>query len=155
MRGLGRLHPQLDARVVRAQGQDGVGHDRRRGAGHGGQADLARDLAVALFEVGPGAGEQVDHRVGVVAERLAGAGEDDPARRTVEQRRAGLAFEHGQLLRDGRRGQAQRAGRAGDRAAPPDLAEQAQPADVEQRFRHGSPPLGRQLDLRYCRGSRK
>ena len=90
------------------------------------------DRAGQPVEIGAGGGEHVEHLRGAGGQRVPGAGEHDAARRAVEQRRAGLALEHGQLLRDRRRRQPDRAGRGGDRAAQADLAQQPQAADVER-----------------------
>ena len=49
----------------------------------------------------------------------------------LEQPHAGLALEHGELLRDGGRGVAERVGGGGDRPAGGELAKDAEAADVE------------------------
>ena len=69
------------------------------------------DRAGQPVEVGAGRGQHVEHLRGARGQRVPGAGERDPARRAVDQRRAGLALEHGQLLGHRRRREPDRAGR--------------------------------------------
>ena len=65
--------------------------------------------------------------------RLAGVGEADAARAALHERRAGLALERGDLLRDGGLRERQRLGGGGERAAHGDLAEHTHAADVEHQ----------------------
>ena len=96
-------------------------------------------------EVGAGRLQHVEHLAGPRRERATGRGERDPAGRAVDQRRAGLALEQGELLGHRRGGQSERARRAGDRAAQADLAEHPQPADVQDRAVSHKPNLRHRL----------
>ena len=64
-------------------------------------------------------------------ERLARLGEHDAARPALEQARAGLALERGDLLRDGRGRVGEGVGGARQRAAARDLAQHTQSANVQ------------------------
>jgi len=55
----------------------------------------------------------------------------DAARAALHERRAGLALERGDLLRDGGLRERQRLGRRGERAAHRDLAEGGEELEVE------------------------
>ena len=57
----------------------------------------------------------------------------------LEQAHAGLALEHRELLRDGRRREPQGVGDRGDRPALVQLAQQSQAAEVEHRAATLSP----------------
>src|SRR5882724_9781662 len=81
---------------------------------------VAAALATAATDTGPltepdirSRSARAEARTSTIVPR---AGERHAAGRTVEQSAAGLAFEHGQLLRDRGRGKPEGAGRRGDRA---------------------------------------
>ena len=83
-------------------------------------ADAESELeAIAGLRVG----EAREDRVGVADERAAGIGEPDPAGRAVDERRARLALERGDLLGDGRLGVGEGIGGGGEGAALGDLPE--------------------------------
>ena len=75
----------------------------------------------------------LEQRVGVLDQHERGVGQPHAAAGALEQRHAGLALEHRELLGDGRRRELQRVGDRGDRAALVQLAQQAQAAEVEHR----------------------
>ena len=66
-------------------------------------------------------------------EHAARVGEADAARAALDQRRAGLALERGDLLRDGGLGEGERLGRGGERAALGDLAQDSHSANVKHQ----------------------
>ena len=88
-------------------------------------------------EVGLGERRALEQRVGVPDEHQRGVGQPHAAAGALEQRHAGLALEHRELLRDGRRRELQRVGDRGDRPALVQLAQQAQAARssiVQERY---------------------
>ena len=122
----------LEARDPRAAGD---------GAGRGG-------------EVGLGERGALQQRARVPDEDQGGIGQADAAAGALEQGHPGLALEHGELLRDGRRRELQRVGDGGDRAALAELVQQAEAAQVEHSvatlpdIRHESESI-----LMSCSGS--
>ena len=74
----------------------------------------------------------LQQRAGVPDEHERGVGQAHAAARRLEQLDAGLALEHGQLLRDGRGRELQGVGDRGDRAAGVQLVQQPQPVQVER-----------------------
>ena len=85
------------------------------------------------LQLGLGLGEPGHDRLGVADDGLARVGEADATRAALHERRARLALERGDLLRDGGLGERQRLGRRGERAAHRDLAEHTHAADVEHQ----------------------
>jgi hypothetical protein len=69
----------------------------------------------------------------VADQRLAGVREPDPARVALDQDRAGLALEGGDLLRDSGLRVAELLGRGRERALGRDLAEDLHSLDVEHK----------------------
>ena len=62
-----------------------------------------------------------------------GVGEAHPSAGALEQLHAGLAFQHGELLRDGGRRELKRVRHRGDRAALVQLAQQPEAPELEHR----------------------
>ena len=78
-----------------------------------------------------GGGQAVEDRVGVADEQLAGLGEAHAAGGALDQARAGLGLERGDLARDRGLGERERLGRGGEGAVRGDLAQDPQASDVE------------------------
>ena len=91
----------------------------------------AGDRAGRGGEVGLGERGALEQRVGVLDERERRVGQAHAAAGALEQRHAGLALEHRQLLGDRRGRELQRVGDRGDRPAVVQLAQQADAAEVE------------------------
>ena len=91
----------------------------------------ARDLPGHRGEVGLGALDALEERLGVTGEDEPGVGEAHPASGPFEEWHAGLPLEHRELLGHGRRGVLQRVRHRGDRSALPELAEQTQSVQIE------------------------
>ena len=78
---------------------------------------------LGLRELGP-----PEQRLGVAHQHQRGVGQPDAPACRLEQLDARLAFQHGELLRDGRRSELQGVGHGGDRAPGVQLVQQAQSA---------------------------
>ena len=80
------------------------------------------------------------------------AAADDDAGAPLEQARASLALEHGDLLRDGRGRVGEDVGGRGQRPAARDLAEDSQAADVEHQIKvaRGGGAVESAVALRGC-----
>ena len=76
---------------------------------------------------------RVEQRLGVLDQHERRVGQAHAAAGALEQPHAGLALEHRELLRDGRRRELERVGDGGDRPALVQLAQQAEAVDVEHR----------------------
>ena len=97
-----------------------------------GDADRARGPAGGhRGQLGLGGLHAVEQRRGVAHEDAAGVGQADVAPGAFEQRRAGLALEHRELLGDRAGRVVERPRRAVDRPAGLELAQQAEAAEVE------------------------
>ena len=129
--GLGGLERELDRRVALAEARDRLGHDRRPGAREGGQAQAPAAQAGDRLELGLGVGQAGEDRVGVLDERAARVGQAHAARVALDERRARLALQGGDLLGDRGLGVGQRVGGGGERTAGGDLAQHAHSADIE------------------------
>ncbi len=101
------------------------------------RADREPGLArgAQLGELGVGGVEAARERVGVAEQQLPGLGQGEPARAAVEQRRADLALERGDLLGDRGLRQGEGLGRARERGAPGDLAEGEQAPRLKHKLR--------------------
>ena len=122
---------ELDRRMAGAERVDGARqHARARGRERG-HPQVPAPQVGERRERRLGRLEPAEDHLGVLDERLARLGEHDAARPALEQPRAGLALERGDLLRDGRRRVGEDVGGAGERAAARDLAQHTQSADVE------------------------
>ena len=108
-------------------------HARGERARERADAQLARRVARELLELARGELEPVGDHVGVREQQLAGGRERQPAGPALEQPRARLALERGDLLGDRGLGQRQRLGRARERAEPRDLAEREHAARIDHR----------------------
>ena len=75
----------------------------------------------------------LQQRLGVVDQHERGVGQAHPSPRALQQRHAGLALEHRELLRDGRGRELKRVRDGGDRPAVVQLAQQAQSPELEHR----------------------
>ena len=84
-------------------------------------------------QVGLGERGALEQRLGVLDQHERRIGQAHAAAGPLQQRHAGLALEHRELLRDGRRRELERVGDRGDRSALVELAQQAQAAQVEHR----------------------
>ena len=128
---LGGLPCELDRGVAVAEARDRLGHDRRAGARERGQAQTPAAQARDRLELGLGVGQAREDRVGVLDERSPGVGEAHAARIALDERRARLALEGGDLLGDRGLVIRQRVGGGRERAAGGDLAQHAHTADIE------------------------
>ena len=89
------------------------------------------DAARGRRELGLGELGPLEQGLGVADQDERRVGQADAAPRPLEQRHAGLALEHRELLRDGRGRELQRVGDGGDRPPLVQLVQQAQAAEVE------------------------
>ena len=131
---LGVADVDVQARV----GEHRRGHPRQHGAGERRErrdAQGAGDLGGRRVQVGLGALELGEHRVGVGDERPAGIGQREPPSLALEQHHAGLALQRRELLGDGRRRERQRLGGRGDGAALGELAQDPEALDVERHVK--------------------
>ena len=78
-----------------------------------------------------GGAQAVEDRVGVADQQLAGLREAHAARGAVDQARAGLGLERGDLARDGGLGERERLGRGGEGAERGDLAQDPEAAGCQ------------------------
>ena len=76
-------------------------------------------------------GQAVEDRVGVADQQLAGLRQADAAGGALDQPRAGLGLERGDLAGDGGLGERERLGRGGEGAVRGDLAQDPEASDVE------------------------
>ena len=130
---LGGLERELDRGVSLTEAGDRLGHDRRAGARERREPQAPAPQPGDRLELGLGVGQPGEDRVGVLDERTARVGEPDAAGVALDEPGAGLAFERGDLLRDGGLGVGERIGGGGERAAGGDLAQDAHSADIEHK----------------------
>src|SRR3954462_9292407 len=81
-----------------AEGAVALGHDGRAGAGERGQPQAPAAQAGDRLELGLGVGQAGEDRVGVLYQRAARIGQAHAARVALDERRARLALEGGDLL---------------------------------------------------------
>ena len=103
-----------------------VGHRLERGEPEG-----SGRLPAGGGEVGLGALQAFQHRLGVLDEQQRLRRELHPSPDRLQQRHTRFPFEHVELVGDGRRAVAQRAGDGRQRAAVPQLPQQAEAMDVQ------------------------
>ena len=118
-------------RLVRERLHRGQG-ELQRGRLEGRDAAAPGHVARGRGELGLRELDALEQRAGVPDEHERGIGEPHAAARRLEQRHAGLALEHRQLLRHGRGRELQRVGHGGDRAARVQLVQEPQPVQVER-----------------------
>ena len=136
-----RGHALLDLQLAGLDADAGVGrrqlaHRRRDDAQERRlerrDADHPGDLAGGdLGDLGLGRLDGVEQGLRVADQDPAGLGQPDVATDPLEQGRAGLALEHGELLGHGARRVAERLGRGAHRVPGLELAEQPEPVQVE------------------------
>jgi hypothetical protein len=80
---------------------DGQRHQRRAGSGKRRQPHAAAPQARDRLELGLRRGQPIQDRLGVLGQRPTGVGQSHPAGTPLQKRRAGLALQGGDLLRDG------------------------------------------------------
>ena len=131
--GLGERERQLDRGVALLEGGDRERHQRRADRLEGGHAQAPAAQAGDRLELRLRLGEAAEDRVGVADERAARVGEPDAAHAALDERRAGLALERGDLLRDGGLRERERVGGGGERAVLGDLPEDPHAAHVEHQ----------------------
>ena len=129
--GLDQLAAQ-PRRVVRQRLHRRQGEAQRHRL-EGGDPTAPRDRAGRRGQIGLGERGAREQRLGVLDQHERRVGQAHAAAGAFEQPHAGLALEHRELLRDGRRRELQRVGDGGDRPAFVQLAQQAQAMDVEHR----------------------
>ena len=98
-----------------------------------GDPPAARDRARSRGQIGLGERRAREQRLRVVDQHERRVGQPHAATGAFEQLHAGLALEHRELLRDGRRRELERVGDGSDRPAFVQLAQEAQAVDVEHR----------------------
>jgi hypothetical protein len=118
-------------RVLVGERAQGRRHERERGGLEGGNPHRADDAAVRRGEVSLSLLRRSHKALGVARECQPRLGQPDPAAASLEQLRAGLALQHPQLLRDGRRAVVERCGDRADRPAITELAQESQAPQVE------------------------
>jgi hypothetical protein len=124
-------HGELDRGMTRAEGVDRARQDARPGGRERGHPKVPAPQGGERRERGLGRLKPVEDLLGVLHQGLARLGEDDPASAALEQPRARLALEHGDLLRDGRGRVGEDVGGTRQRAAACDLSQHTQSADVQ------------------------
>ena len=112
---------------------DGGRQQRGRRAEEGDDAQVPAAQPGDGLELALGGVEAGEDRLGVGDERGAGVGQSHAARAALDELRAGLALESGDLLRDRRLGVGERLGRGGERAARGDLAQDPQALHIEHK----------------------
>ncbi len=121
---------ELGVTAQRARQRGRERHRRRREGAH---HDPPGRCAGVRGEVGLGLLHHRQNALGVQDEPATGVGQLGAARRPVDERRAGFAFERDQLLRDGRRTVAERFCRRRDTSLPCELADQDQSPQFEHQ----------------------
>ena len=129
--GLGLDQLAAQPRRVARERLDRRQREAQRDGLERGDPPASRDGAGGRGEVRLGERRALEQRIGVADEHERRVGQAHAAAGALEQAHAGLALEHRELLRDGRRRELQRVGDRGDRPALVQLAEQAQAAQVE------------------------
>ena len=133
---------RLDADVGVVGGEPGDRRARRAAGTPSGTPRSGRcrpgGPATSAASVGLRGLHAVEQRAGVLDEQPPGVGEPERAAGALEQRRAGLALEHGQLLGDRAGRVVERAGGGVDGSAGVELAQQAEAAQVEHPCRNAT-----------------
>ena len=125
--GRGLPHHDLQVRMLPLQrGQRR--RDRRRQARDGRDVQEAADPAEQRGQVGLGGLGVGEQRARMPGQQPAGVGEGRAARSALQEDGSGLAFQGGQLLRDGRRRVAQGVGRRRDAPGDAELVEDGETA---------------------------
>ena len=93
--------------------------------------EAAAGQRVERLELVLGGGQAVEDRVGVADEQLAGLGQAHAAGRALDEARAGLGLERGDLAGDGGLGEGERFGGCGEGPGLGDLAQDPEAADVK------------------------
>ena len=129
--GLDQLAAQ-PRRIGRQRLHRRQGEPQRHGL-KAGDPPAARDGAGSRGQIGLGERGARQQRLGVVDQHERRVGQPHAATGALEQLHAGLALEHRELLRDGRRRELERVGDCSDRLSFVQLAQEAQAVDVEHR----------------------
>ena len=125
--GQADLQPGMPGRQRRQRRR----HERSVRRGEGGEAHAAGVQSDVGGELRAGGIDAADDLGGAVGQQLPGRGEPDPAADPLQQLRAGLGLEPGEVMRDRRLGVVQLLRRRGDRSMARDGVDDAQPVDVQ------------------------
>lgn len=131
VRRLAGRDAEFDAGVALAELDDGLRHDRGARGREGRQAQPTATQAGDRVELGLGVVEAGEDRVGVGDERAAGLRERDAPGPAIDETRAGLLLERGDLLRHRALRVSERFCRRGERPVGGDFSEHAEPADIK------------------------
>ena len=121
----------LQARMPARQRRHRRRHERSDRRGEGGQAHAAGGQPHVGGQLRAGGVDPPDDLGGAVGQQLPGRGEPDPAADPLQQLRAGLGLEPGEVVGDRRLGVVQLLRRRGDRSMARDGVDDAQPVDVQ------------------------
>ena len=131
---LGRMRvgqADLQARMPARQRRHRRRHERSDRRGEAGEAHAAGGQPHVGGELRAGGIDAADDLGGAVGQQLPGRGEPDPAADPLQQLRAGLGLEPGEVVGDRRLGVVQLLRRRGDRSVARDGVDDAQPVDVQ------------------------
>ena len=121
----------LQTGVVRGQGRHGVRDERADHGGEAGEAHPAGGQPDVCGELGVGDLEPPEDLGRPAGQQLPGGGEPDAAPGPLQQLRAGLGLEPGEVVADRRLRVVELLRRRGDRAEPREGVEDAQSSDVQ------------------------
>jgi hypothetical protein len=124
-------HADLQARIPVRQRRQRRRHERSVRRGEGGEAHAAGVQSHVGGELRAGGIDAADDLGGAVGQQLPGGGEPNPAADPLQQLRAGLGLEPGEVVGDRRLRVVQLLRRRGDRPVARDRVDDAQPVDVE------------------------
>ena len=128
---LGLDQGELDARVSAGELGDREGHQRGAHRGEGGDAHAPAAQTGDGLELGLGRGDPGEDGVGVLDEGSPGVGQTDAPGSAIEEDRARLALERGDLLGDRGLRVRERLRRGRERAAGGHLAQDAEALRIE------------------------
>ncbi len=109
------------------------GNEHRVGGGERSESHPSRVELGELSQSALGAAQMLECRGGVLEQLRARVGQRDRPRGALDQRHRGLAFERGDVLRDGRLRVVKRARCGGERAMGRNRLENLEPAHVEHQ----------------------
>ena len=125
------VEAQVDLGELGVERADGERDERRVGGRGRADVEAAALERAERVELALGRGQAVEDRVGVADQQLAGLGQPHAAGGALDQARAGLGLERGDLARHGGLGEGERLGRGGEGAVRGDLAQDPQASDVK------------------------